>query len=59
VAKYYRDQLEAAGCKVVAVVNSGSNQVITSEDRDKQHTVVVVAGAERNETAVNVTYSNK
>jgi hypothetical protein len=59
VAKFYRDQLEASGLKVVAVVNSGSGQVITSEDQSKRHTVVVVAGAEGNETAVNVTYTNK
>jgi hypothetical protein len=59
VAKFYRDQLEASGFKVVAVVNSGSGQVITSQDQSKQHTVVVVAGVEGNETAVNVTYTNK
>jgi hypothetical protein len=59
VAKYYRDQLEAAGCKVVAVVNSGTSQVITAEDHANKHRVTVIASAGSNETAVNVTYSNK
>jgi hypothetical protein len=59
VVKFYREQLEAAGLKVAVVVNSGSGQVITSEDEVKRHTFMVVAGAEGNQTTVNVTYTNK
>jgi hypothetical protein len=59
VAKYYRDQLEASGLKVTAVVSSGSSQVITAEDVVKHHTVTVMAGGRGNDTTVNVTYANK
>jgi hypothetical protein len=59
VAKYYREQLEAAGLTVNAVVSSGSSQVVTATDGVKHHTVTVVAGGRGNETSVNVTYANK
>jgi hypothetical protein len=59
VARYYREQLEASGLKVAAAVSSGSSRVITAEDEAKHHTVTVVAGGGRNETSVNVTYTNK
>jgi hypothetical protein len=56
-SKYYRDQLEASGLSVAAVVNSGTSQIITAEDRDKHHTVTVVVAGGSNETSVNVTYT--
>lgn len=59
VTQYYREQLEASGLKVTAVVSSGSSQVITAEDGAKHHTVTVVAGGRADETSVNVTYTNK
>jgi len=57
VAKYYREQLEATGLQVAAVVSSGTSQVIRSEDPDRHHTVLVMANPQGNETAVTVTYS--
>ena len=59
VAKYYRDQLEASGLTVAAVVSSGSSQVITAEDGTKHRTVTAVASGRGNETTVNVTYASK
>jgi hypothetical protein len=59
VTKFYRDQLEASGLSVTAVVNSGTSQVITAEDGAKHHTVTVMANGRGNETSVNVTYTNK
>jgi hypothetical protein len=59
VGKYYRDQLEGSGFKIVSVHNSGSNQVITAQDSVKLHTIVVVAAVEDNATTVSVTYSSK
>jgi hypothetical protein len=59
VAKYYRDQLEGSGFKIVSVLNSGSNQVITAQDSVKLHTVVVVAALEDKATSVSLTYSSK
>jgi hypothetical protein len=59
VARYYRDQLEGSGFKIVSVLNSNSNQVVTAQDSVKLHTVVVVAALEDNATTVSVTYSSK
>jgi len=57
VARYYRDQLEASGYKLSAVVTSGSSQVITAEDGNR--TVNVVTSGRGNQTSVNVTYASK
>jgi hypothetical protein len=59
VAKYYREQLEASGLQVAAVVSSETSQVIRSEDPDRHHTVMVMANPQGNETTVNVTYTSK
>jgi hypothetical protein len=59
VTKYYRDQLEASGLSLTAVVNSGASQVLTAEDRAKHHSLTVMASGRGNETSVNVTYANK
>ena len=59
VAKFYRDQLEGSGYKIVSVLNSKSSQVITAQDSVNLHTIVVVAALEDNATTVSVTYSSK
>jgi len=57
VARFYREQLEGAGYKVAAVVNTGSSQVMTAEDRTKHRSVTVLAGGEGSEISVNITYA--
>jgi hypothetical protein len=59
VVQYYRDQLEASGFTIAAVRNSGRSQMITAADNSKDRTVTVAVGGGTNETAVNVTYTNK
>ena len=59
VAKYYREQFEAAGLKVNALVSAGSSEVLSAEDSISHHTVTVVAAGGGNETSVNVSYANK
>jgi hypothetical protein len=58
VAKYYREQLEAAGLVIAATINSGNGQVITAQDNAKERTVTLVIGDDGGETAVNITYAN-
>jgi hypothetical protein len=59
VAQYYREQFEAAGLRVNAVVSAGTSQILSAQDTASHHAVTVVAGGQGNETSVNVSYATK
>jgi hypothetical protein len=54
VAKYYRDEFQSTGLQVTAALQ---DHMLTAQDNNQKHNIVVVTGAEGDKTTVTVTYS--
>ncbi|WP_321477230.1 hypothetical protein [uncultured Paludibaculum sp.] len=63
VLSFYQDELKSAGFKITSNINGDSGDskggLITAENSDSRHTVMVTVGSSDNGTQVAITYGSK